>query len=153
MFIDDDHLAVLHHVFDVFLVEAIGFEQLRDDVDALRFGLEIGLHLGLQVQTLAQIGLRAGVDFVERGHQVRQHEGIRILRFHVRAAFFGQIGFVGFLLNREEQLFFLGVERLFALIGVQLQLGGLHEPQILGILEHFHEPGGLRRAEAHFVEQ
>ena len=41
VFIDDDDLVVLDDVLHVLLVEAVGLEQLRDGVDALRLGLVI----------------------------------------------------------------------------------------------------------------
>ena len=49
VFIDDDHLVFLDDVLDVFLIEAIGLEQLRDGVDLLGFVLEVALDLGLQL--------------------------------------------------------------------------------------------------------
>ena len=49
--------------------------------------------------------------------QVRQHEGVRIVRAHERAALFGEIRFVRLFVDGEKQLF---LQRIDLLLGVSL---------------------------------
>ena len=72
-------------------------------MDLLRLGLELRLNLGLHLQAL--LGrLRAGVDFVERGNQIRQHECVGVLWAEEVAALFSQVRVMAFLVHGEEQL-------------------------------------------------
>ena len=71
-------------------------------MDALGFGLEVLLELRLRLQPLPRVGFRPDINVVQRGAQVRQHEGVRVLRAEVIAAFLGQVGLVALLVNSEE---------------------------------------------------
>ena len=103
VFIDDDDLVFLDDVLHVLLIKAVGLEQLRDGVDALRLGFEFLLQLGLRFQPLARIGFRPGIDLVQRRRQIRQHERIRIFRAQKIAALFGQIGFMALFIHGEKE--------------------------------------------------
>ncbi len=77
--IHDDDFVFLDDVLDVFLVKAIGLEQLRNGVDALRLGLEFLLQLGFGFKPFARVCFRPRVDLMQGGRQVRQHERVRDL--------------------------------------------------------------------------
>ena len=49
-------------------------------MNPLRLGLELSLQFGFGLEPFVDVGFRPGIDFVERGRQVRQHEGIGVLR-------------------------------------------------------------------------
>ena len=53
--VHDDDFVLLNDVLDVLLIEAVGFEQLRDGVDLLRLGFELRLQLRLRVHALARV--------------------------------------------------------------------------------------------------
>ena len=83
---------------------------------------------------------------MQRRRQVGQHEGVRVLRADEVAALFGQIGLVALFVNGEEQLLLFAVKVHLFLVPVQFQFGLVHQPQILGILQQFHQALGFRLA-------
>ena len=146
MFIHNDDLVFLHDVFHVLLVKTVSLEQLRDGVDFLGLRFKFLLQLGLGLHALAHVGLRAGVNVMQQGRQIGQHEGFRILGADGVAAFFGEVGVVALFVHGKQQLLFFPVKVHFLLVPVQIQLGLIHQPQILGIFQKFQQAFGFRLA-------
>ena len=133
--VHDYDFVFLDDILHVLLVKAVGLQELGDDVDALRLGLEGGLHGGLGFQTLVGVLLGAAVNFVKRRDDVRHHEGIRIVGREMLAAFLGQVRLVALFLHREKQLFLLLVKILLGLVEVQVQLGLVHQLDVLRLFQ------------------
>jgi hypothetical protein len=139
VFVDDDDLVVLHDVLHVLQVKRVGLEQLRDRMDALRLRLELLLQLRLHLHPFADIRLRTRVDLMQRRREVGQHEGVGVFRAQEIAAFLREVGLVALFVDREQQLFLLGVELGFLLVGVQVKLRLVHQPDVLRILQDLHQ--------------
>jgi hypothetical protein len=135
--VDDEDFVVLDDVFDVFLVEAVGLEELRDVVDPLGLRVEVLLLRGLGPDLVLVAQRRVQVDVGEFVDQVRQDKGIRIVRVHERAPFLREVRFVLPLLDRVIKLLFQRDERFFVGVLVEGQLGLVEEPAHLGL---FHQP-------------
>ena len=106
VFVDDDDLVFLDDVLHVLLEEAVGAEELRDVVNPL--GLRVAMLPGARLfsrpsRSSVSVGSRS-ISANSRD-QIRQHEGVRIVRVQKVAALLGEIGFVRFLVDGEEQLF------------------------------------------------
>ena len=105
LFVDDLHLVVHHHVFDVFLEHGVGFQQLVDRVHALRLDRIVVDHLVALLRTL----LVREVALLQLGHlgaDVGQHEEpvlVEIFRQHL-VSLVGQFHRIEFFVDDEEQV-------------------------------------------------
>ena len=134
--IDDDHFVFLDDIFDILFVEAVGFDELGDVVDALTLGITMLLAGGFFLQLLGSGERGVILNVGELGEEIRQHEGVRVIGIQIGAAYFREVGLVGalfdgeveFLLERDEGCFALGVF-------VKFQLRLVHELAHFGILE------------------
>ena len=63
------------------------------------------------------------IDLGEFADQIRQHERVRIVRIEEIAALLGEIGFVRFLVDREEELLLEREELFLARVLVERELG------------------------------
>ena len=151
--VDDDHLVFLHHVGDVFHIQAVRLEQLAGDVDVFGLGLEIVLQLGLGGQPALGVETLVVVDVVLFHGEVRQHERLGIVRVEVAAALLGEVGVVALFLHAEIKFLFLGVKLLFRLVGVQGEFGFVDELLVLRFLHEAHKALALRLAKPCLVEQ
>ena len=122
-------------------------------MDFLGLRLELGLDFLLRFEALARVRLRAAVDLAERRRQVRQHEGVGVVRGKVLAALLGEIGLVALLFHREEQLFLLRVEVLLRLVEMEVQLGLVHQLDVRRLFEDAGEAGRTGLPELHAIEQ
>ena len=91
-------------------------------MNALGLDLELLLQFRLGLEALARIGFRTGINFVQGGRQVGQHERVRIFGAEKIAALLAEVRLVALFVNGEEQLFLLRVEVYLFLVGVKLQL-------------------------------
>ena len=149
VFIHDDDLVVLDDVLHVLLVKAVGLEQLRNGVDALGLGLEFRLQLGLRLQPLARRRFpgrrrsRAAPCVRSGSMKASGSFGLRKLRpFSVKSASWL------FSSMAKSSSSFSRVKLHLLLVGVQLQFGLVHQPQILRIFQHLHQTFGRRLAES-----
>ena len=71
VFINDDDLVLLDDILDIFLVKTVGLQQLRNGVNLLCFGFEIGLQLVLHFEPFVHVLFGAIVDLVKSGNQIR----------------------------------------------------------------------------------
>ena len=120
--VDYVDLAVLHDVFFVALVEAVGTEQLTDAVDALAGLLKksLGLVLGLLFGLRGKVVLL--VDLDKLGGEVGQHESIGIVRAHQSAPPLGEVGLLLLFVDYVVEFFFERVAALFVEVAVHLEV-------------------------------
>ena len=144
VFIHNDDLVFLDDVFHVFLVKAVGLEQLRDGVDFLGFRFKILLQSGLGLHAFARIGFRPGINLVQQRRQIGQDKGFGVLGADDVAAFFGEIGLVTLFVNGKQQLLFFPVKIHLFLVPVQIQFGLVHQPQVFGVFQEFQQAFGFR---------
>ena len=122
-------------------------------MNLLRLGLELRLDLGFGFQSLLEVGFRPGINLVERGDQVGQHESVGIFGAEKIAPFLREVGFVALFVDGVKKLLFFRVKFLLGLVGVQLQFGLVHQTQVLRVFQNFHQLGGLGIAEFDAVKQ
>ncbi len=144
VFIDDDDLALGDDVVDVLFVKAVRAEELRDVVDALALHIHVllGLRLCLDLLLIRQFGVCRRFRRMRR--KVRQDECIGIAGAHEIAALLGEVGLVGSLVDREEELLLELPHLLLAHVGVEGEFHLLDGLALLGI---------LHRAEVAFVQR
>ncbi len=150
--VDDIDLSVLHHVFLVPLIEAVGTEQLADAVDAFAALLErlLRFHLRFLLLLVAQAVTLINLDKLRR--QVREHEGVRIVRTQQGPPVFGQVGLLLFFIDDVVQLFLQRVALLLVEVAGHFQIESIHRATDLGNLVHPVELLVLRHPELHLIE-
>ena len=126
---------------------------MRNAVNLLRARLELGLDLGFHFQPLARVSLRPGVNLVENGRQVGEHERVRVLRAEKIPAFLRQVCVVALFLHREEEFLLLRVKLLLRLVGVQFEFRLVHQAEVVRVFEQLQESFGPRLAHLDAVEQ
>ena len=134
--IDDNDFVFLDDIFHILFVEAVGFDELSDVVNALALGVAMLLAGGFFLQLLGSCESRVILDIGELGEEIRKHEGIRIIGIQVAAAHFREVGFVGTLFDGEVEFFLERDESRLALgVLVKFELRLVHELAHFGVLE------------------
>ncbi len=123
--VDNDHPAVLHHVFHVPFVEGISLQQLVDAVQVLAGDLLVNFFLLFP-------GARPGS--LLKSQQAGQ---LGIAPDQLPVAFLGNGDPPGYLVDNKEQLF---VQQGDALLRHQAMLGALHQPLHPRLPEQVEQP-------------
>src|SRR5947207_5166168 len=122
-------------------------------MDPLRLGVAMLLSLRFLLVCLVLWQRRIEVDLGELVDQIRKHKRIRIVWIKKIAALLGQISFVRFLIDSEEE-FFLERKQLF-LAGVLIKgkLRFIYRAALVGIFHHAQELLVARLPELHFEHE
>ena len=102
------------------------------------FGLRVAEVLALRLfLVFLFIGqCRIEIDLSEFANQVWQNERVGIVRIQKRPALFGQIGFIRFLVDREEEFLFELKQFFFARVGIERKLRLIDRPAFVRVLHH-----------------
>ncbi len=156
VFIDDQHLAVLHDVVDVLLVQRVRPEKLVHDVETLALGRVVDLELAAGRDLLVARQVRRVIDAVHRLAEIGQHVCLVIVRRHeVDAAVRQMDGMPPFIEDEEQILLDVAVRLLVRRqlpVGEVLQLHLQHELLVALLLHELEEPPVLRVAHLRLVE-
>ena len=138
--VHDHHLVFLDDILDVFFVEAVGFEELGDVVDAFRLCVAMLLAGRLRVGLACRVEGRVVFDVGELREQVGEHEGVRVVRVEVSPPQLRQVGVVLAFLDGEKQLLLeLDERRLAVGVLVEFEFGLVGDLAHLRILHHAEE--------------
>ena len=153
VFVDDDDFVFLDDVGDVLLEKAVGAQQLRDVVDLLGLLVALFLPLGFHPVLLVVGEGAVEIDVGEFADQIREDEGIGIVRIQEGAALLGEIGLVRFLVHGEEEFFLEGEEFLLARVLEKRELGFVDRPALFRVFHHAQELLVARLAELHLEHE
>src|SRR5438067_12791140 len=79
---------------------------------------------------------RIEIDLSELVDQIRQHECVWIIGLEKAAALLRKIGFVGFLIDREEKLFLECEQFFLARVLIKRKLRFIDGAALVGVLHH-----------------
>ena len=136
--VNDHDLALLDDVFDVFLVERIGAQELGNGVDLLG---NLGV-TGLGGELLGFALLRVDRFFFEIGElggEVGEDKRVGVVGAELFATDLGQVGLMLALVDDVEQVFFDAVKFGLVEIGVEVGLNFVEELAVVGRLEEAEE--------------
>src|SRR5205823_8655572 len=138
---------------NVFFEETVGAQQLRNVVDPLSLGVAVLLSLGFFLVFFFLGQRRIEVDLGELVDQIRKHKRVRIVRIKKIAALLGQISFVRFLVDREEEFFLEREQLLLAGVLIKGKLRLIYRAALVGIFHHAQELFVARLPELHFEHE
>ena len=102
--VDDVDVVVLHDVVDVAFVEAVGAEELVNDVHAVGLLDERRLRVATALEALLLGKRRVAVNRAHLGGEVGEDEELRVLWAYLLAALVGQRDLASPLVDREVEL-------------------------------------------------
>jgi hypothetical protein len=135
--VDDHHLAVLHDVLYVLLVQRVRLKELSDVVDGLALLRVFPLQRGPPLRLLLLLHVDALVDLVQELREVRDDEQLRVLRGDPFPAQVREVGVVPLLVHREEQRF---VQLVHPLLAHEVGLDLLDQLLDSRLVEQLHQP-------------
>ena len=150
--VNDVDVVVLHDVIDVLLVEAVGAEQLVDDVDALALLHERRLRVAAAFEPLGVRKRRVAVNRAHLRGEVGQDEQRRVGRTDLLAPLVRQRDFARPLVNREVEFALQRLRVLLVHLGEHLHLHVLVQLPRRRILQHVHELLVLRHRVVDLVD-
>jgi hypothetical protein len=101
--IDDQHLAFLHDVVHVLLVEGVGAQELVDDVEPLGLRRVVDLDLPAGLDLLFARHLMIVIDAMYFLRQIRQQEGFVLVGRHVVHPLIGEMDRVALLVEHVRR--------------------------------------------------
>src|SRR2546430_1738089 len=111
----------------------------------------LALRFFLVLPIVGQIWIE--IDLSEFTNQIRQHEGVGIVRVEKNAALLGEIGFIRFLVDRKKQ-FLLKLEQfLLARVLEERKLGFIDGTALVGIFHQAQKLFVARLAQFHFEHE
>src|SRR5436309_7331742 len=96
---------------------------------------------------------RIEIDLGKLVDQIRKHKRIRIVWIKKIAALLGQIGFIRFLVDREEEFFLEREQLLLAGVLIKGKLRFIYRAALVGIFHHAQELFVARLPEFHFEHE
>src|SRR5262245_54744844 len=102
-------------------------------MNPLSLYLEFLLKLSFCFEPFSGVSFGSGINLMQSGCKIRQHESIRIFGTHKISPLFRQIGLVSFLIDGKEKLLFLSEEFRLLLIAMELKLRLIHQSKILRV--------------------
>src|SRR5437773_3719337 len=118
-------------------------------MDPLSLSVAMLLSLRLFLVFLFLGQRRIEIDLGELVDQIRKHKRIRIVWIKKIAALLGQISFVRFLVDREEEFFLEREQLLLAGVLVKGKLRFIYRAALVGIFHHAQELFVARLPELH----
>ena len=109
------------------------------------------LRLGLVLGGVVDVG--ADVDVREGRHQIRQHERVGVVRVQEIAALLGEVGFLGALVDGEEQFFLEREEFVLAGVLMEGKLGFVERAAVHRVFQQAQQRLVARLAELGLEQQ
>ena len=114
--IDNHHLIILHHIFNIFFIDTVGIDQLIDGMNSFTAMRKIVLQFLTAGDYLLWSKIGSTLEFGKRGGEVWHQKMFWIIRVERFAPFIGQAGIVPFFIDRKikrlaqfARLLFIGI--------------------------------------------